>query len=74
MAIYQCFFYSRGFIGYWENLAAPTDQAVKDWLVAELSDSEWESAEAWLDDELACQIALSMLASKAPVQDLLALH
>jgi len=74
VTIYQCFFYSRGIVGYWENFAASTDQAVKEWLVAELSYGEWDSAEACLDDDLACRIELSMLAPKAPAQDLLALH
>jgi hypothetical protein len=74
VAIYQCLFYSRGLIGYWENVAASTDQAARARLVAEMSDGEWQSAEAWLGDQLACQIELSMLAPKAPAQELLALH
>ena len=64
MAIYQCFFYSCSLIGYWENLAASTDQALKTELVAELSDGKWESVEAWLGNELTCRIELSMLVLK----------
>ena len=56
------------------NLPASTDRAVRARLAAEMSDGEWQSAEAWLAAELACQIELSMLAPKAPTQGLLALH
>lgn len=63
--VYQCFFYSCDRVGYWENLVASTGEAIKARLVAELTASEWQSAEAWLDDELACRVELSMLTPKA---------
>lgn len=47
-------------------MAAPDELAIKAQLVAVLSDSEWQSAEAWSGDDLACRVDLSMLADHGP--------
>jgi hypothetical protein len=46
MAIYQCFFFSRGQIGYWENFECQTDSSFKTLLEQQLPDGDWDVAEA----------------------------
>jgi hypothetical protein len=56
MAIYQCFFFSRGRISYWENIECdgrmPLTAALRD----RLKNGKWKHAEAWSDGELVCDV------------------
>ncbi|HZT18366.1 MAG TPA: hypothetical protein VFA23_03125 [Dongiaceae bacterium] len=55
MALFQCFFFSDGRIGYWENIERDTEASLRSKLLNMLCDGEWEAAEAWRDDRLVCR-------------------
>jgi len=56
MIVYQCLFFSFGSISYWENVASISVDSIETVLEERLSGSEWDAAEAWIDDKLACRI------------------
>ena len=56
MIVYQCLFFLSGSIGYWENVASISDDSIQMVLEQQLSGSEWDAAEAWIDDKLACRV------------------
>jgi hypothetical protein len=56
MIVYQCLFFSFGSINYWENVASTSAYSIQTVLEQRLSGNEWDAAEAWVDDKLACRV------------------
>jgi hypothetical protein len=56
MIVYQCLFFLAGSINYWENIASTSVESIQMVLEQQLSGSEWDAAEAWIDDRLACRV------------------
>ena len=57
---YQCLFFTRGVIAYWENIDGDSDIAAHDFLTRHLQEGEWDAAEAWESDRLACRVEASL--------------
>lgn len=57
---YQCLFFTRGVIAYWENIDCDSDTAAHDFLMHRLQEGEWDAAEAWESDRLACRVEASL--------------
>jgi hypothetical protein len=59
MAVYQCFFFSRGRVSYWENIECdgrmPLTVALRD----RLKNGKWKHAEEWSDGKLVCDVRRS---------------
>ncbi len=56
MAVFQCFFFSDGHIGYWENIERETEGSLRFLFREMLAQGEWDAAEAWKDDRLVCRV------------------
>jgi hypothetical protein len=56
MAIYQCFFFSRGRVSYWENIECDGSMPLTAALRDRLKNGRWKHAEAWSDDKLVCDV------------------
>jgi hypothetical protein len=56
MAIYQCFFFSRGRISYWENIECDGSMPLTATLRGRLRNGKWRHAEAWSDGKLVCDV------------------
>jgi len=56
MAIYQCFFFSRGRVSFWENIESHGSMRLTASLRDRLKNGKWQHAEAWRDGELVCDV------------------
>ena len=56
MAIYQCFFFSEGRVGYWENIECDEKMLRPAALKDRLKNGKWNHAEAWSDGKLVCEV------------------
>ena len=56
MAVFQCFFFSNGYIEYWENIEREAQGSLRTLFQHLLSEGEWDAAEAWRHDRLVCQV------------------
>ena len=56
MAVFQCLFFSGGYVAYWENIERETEGSLRALFQLMLSEGEWDAAEAWRDDRLVCQV------------------
>ena len=56
MTTYQCFFFSDGFIKYWENVELDSEVQVPAALRSRLLNNKWKSAEAWFGETLVCRV------------------
>jgi hypothetical protein len=56
MAIYQCFFFSRGRVSYWENIECDGSMPLTAALRDRLKGGKWQHAEAWSADKLVCDV------------------
>ena len=56
MAMYQCFFFSDGFIQYWDNVELDTEAYLPAALRSRLLNGKWKFAEAWLGETLVCRV------------------
>lgn len=57
---YQCLFFTRGVVAYWENIEGDSDAVAYEFLKSHLQEGEWDAAEAWDSDRLACRIEASL--------------
>jgi hypothetical protein len=58
MAVFQCFFFSSGKIGYWDNVECDTEGSLRSLLQRILRDSQWDAAEAWKGSRLVCRLEI----------------
>ena len=56
IASLQCFYFSDGYIAYWENIECSADGSLTKFLKEQLADKGWQIAEAWARDALICRI------------------
>jgi hypothetical protein len=56
MAIYQCFFFSKGRVSYWENIECDGSMPLTTALRDRLKNGKWQRAEAWSDGRLVCEV------------------
>ena len=56
MAIYQCFFFSRGRVSFWENIESDGSMRLTASLRDRLKNGKWQHAEAWSDGKLVCDV------------------
>jgi hypothetical protein len=57
---YQCLFFTRGVIAYWENIEGDSDTIAHDFLTGYLQEGDWDAAEAWDSERLACRVEASL--------------
>jgi hypothetical protein len=55
MPTYECLFFKKQRIGYWENVAADGDHSILALLKERLAKEDWEAAEAWHNNMLICR-------------------
>jgi hypothetical protein len=56
MPIYECFFFSNGRVGYFENLECDNEASLRPLFQQLISNEEWDAAEAWRHERLVCRV------------------
>jgi hypothetical protein len=56
MSIYECFFFSNGHVGYFENLECDNEASLRLLFQKLISGDKWDAAEAWRHEKLVCRV------------------
>ena len=59
MSLYQCFFFTNGYIGNFENIECDTTASLRRLFGEMLSEGAWEAVEGWKNDKLVCRVERS---------------